>query len=186
MGGIGIWCMHYIGNRAIALTTAPQGSTSHISYSSGFTAVSFFLPISVLLLAFYLLGLTDRPHLLSVVVLAGALTGVAICGMHYVGQQGIENFDCHYRAAYVAGAATIAIIASILALSLFFLFQAWWTDTGWKRSLCATLLAAAVSGMHWTATVGTSYSPKARQQPSKGLSPKAVVIVCTILVRLSS
>jgi NO-binding membrane sensor protein with MHYT domain len=173
--------MHYIGNRAIVLTTAPQGSTSHISYSSGFTAVSFFLPISVLLLAFYLLGLIERLHLLSVVALAGALTGAAICGMHYVGQQGIENFNCHYRAAYVAGAATIAIIASILALSLFFLLRAYWTDTGWKRSMCATLLAAAVSGMHWTATVGTSYSPKARQQPTKELSPKAVVIVCTIL-----
>lgn len=38
MGGIAIWCMHYIGNRAIVLGGGLD--PLQIQYSSGFTALS--------------------------------------------------------------------------------------------------------------------------------------------------
>jgi NO-binding membrane sensor protein with MHYT domain len=182
MSAIGIWSMHYIGNRAIILTT--DGMMSTISYSSGFTAISFFLPFIVLMLAFYFIGITESLNLIFICV-SGTMTGVAICAMHYVGQLGINNYDLHYDVPHVVGAAIIAIFASIIALSVFFLLRTFWTDIWWKRSLSATILAAAVSGMHWTATVGTSYSSKGLQNAVGGLSPKTVVIVCTLLVSYS-
>ncbi len=157
MGGIGIWAMHFVGNRAIVLDSGnPQ---RQILYNRGFTALSFFVPILVLPFAFYLLGppAGARPiHL----VIAGFLTGAAICGMHYVGQLGIENYHCSYRAVNVVGAVSIAVIASFIALGVFFRLRDTWTDSWWKRVVCGVILALAVSGMHWTAATGTQYQWK--------------------------
>jgi len=182
MGGIGIWCMHYIGNRAIVLENG--GLKSQILYSSGFTAISFFLPIGVLMLAFYFIGITERLNLVFVGI-AGTMTGIAICGMHYVGQLGIVNYHCSYDVPHVVGAAIIAVFASNVALSMFFLLRASWIGSWWKKILSASFLAATVSGMHWTAAVGTSYSSKGLQQPPSELSSGEIVIVCTTLVSTS-
>lgn len=180
MGGIGIWCMHFIGNRAIVLGDGM--SDAQLLYNSGFTALSFFLPIGVLLGAFYLLGVTEK-HDQIYIVLSGILTGAAVCGMHYVGQLGITNYHCHYLVGHIIGSAIIAVFASLVALSVFFRFRAAWTNQWWKRLSCASILACAVSGMHWTATVGTSYRFKGEKyNTGSGLSRSQTVIICTILV----
>jgi NO-binding membrane sensor protein with MHYT domain len=44
--------------------------------------------------------------------------------MHYLGQAGIANYTSVYGIGRVVGAAIIAVVASITALSLFFVFQA--------------------------------------------------------------
>ncbi|KAL9623126.1 MAG: hypothetical protein Q9160_002640 [Pyrenula sp. 1 TL-2023] len=179
MGGVGIWCMHFIGNRAIVLANGEIDE--QIVYSSLFTAVSFFLPIVVLLGAFYILGASGKatPYYIA---LSGLLTGLAVCGMHYVGQLGISNYLCSYQVAFVAGAAVIAVFASIVALSVFFRLRETWTNSWWKRGMCGSVLGCAVSGMHWTATAGTSYKFKGRANAAAGqLSRTQTVIVCTVL-----
>jgi NO-binding membrane sensor protein with MHYT domain len=180
MGGIGIWCMHFIGNRAIVM--AEGQPDMQIVYNTGFTSVSFFLPIVVLFAAFYLLGTTDRVNRYYIAI-SGVLMGVAIGAMHYVGQLGISNYHCTYQAANVVGAAIISIAASIVALNIFFRIREAWTDSWWKRVLCGFVLACSVSGMHWTATVGTVYRFKGfGSGPSDPLSRTQTVIVCTTLV----
>lgn len=180
MGGIGIWCMHFIGNRAIVM--AEGQPDTQILYNTGFTSVSFFLPILVLSGAFYLLGATDRINRYYI-AFAGLLMGVAISGMHYVGQLGIANYHCTYRVGNVVGASVISIVASIIALNVFFTLRESWTDSWWKRVLCGTVLACSVSGMHWTATVGTRYRFKGSgSTPTDPLSRKQTVIVCAALV----
>ncbi|OAL28595.1 hypothetical protein AYO22_02789 [Fonsecaea multimorphosa] len=154
MGGIGIWGMHFVGNRAIVLQNGdPQ---RQILYNSGFTAISFFMPILVLLFAFYALGMPTRARQLHVAI-AACLTGAAVCGMHYIGQYGVENYVCSYRVQNVVGSAVIAELASLTALGIFFRLRDAWKDGWWKRALCGVILATAVSGMHWTAAVGTGY-----------------------------
>ncbi|EXJ75009.1 uncharacterized protein A1O5_01705 [Cladophialophora psammophila CBS 110553] len=154
MGAIGIWGMHFVGNRAIVLQDGDP--ERQILYNPGFTAISFFMPILVLLFAFYTLGMPTRARQLHV-ALAACLTGAAVCGMHYLGQYGVENYVCSYRAQNVAGAAIIAVLASFIALGIFFRLRDAWKDGWWKRALCGVILATAVSGMHWTAAVGTIY-----------------------------
>ena len=117
MGGIAIWCMHYIGNRAIVL--GGGAAVLQIAYSPGFTALSFFVPIVVLLVAFTALGSNDRVSILRVLI-GGSLAGSAICGMHYLGQTGISNYVCVYEIKNIVGAAVIAVVATIVALSVFF------------------------------------------------------------------
>ncbi|KAF5859996.1 hypothetical protein ETB97_002135 [Aspergillus alliaceus] len=179
MGGVGIWCMHFIGNRAIVLGSGQNDI--QILYSMTFTGVSFVLPVAVLLVAFYAIGASEKAGYLRIMT-GGLLTGSSVCGMHYVGQLGIANYQCSYRAANVAGSAVIAVFASTTALSIFFRWRATWTDSWWRRGVCGCLLAAAVSGMHWTAAGGTSYRNFDRSVRKGGqLSRTQTVIICAVL-----
>ncbi|QQK44245.1 MHYT [Penicillium digitatum] len=179
MGGIGIWCMHFIGNRAIVL--AEGQSDVQVLYNVAFTGTSFVLPVVVLLFAFYAVGVEEKAGYIRILV-GGLLTGSSVCGMHYVGQLGISNYRCSYHVANVVGSAIIAIFSSTAALGIFFRWRASWTDSWWRRGICACLLAGAVSGMHWTAAVGTVYLDHNRGI-IKGtqLSRSQVVIICTVL-----
>jgi NO-binding membrane sensor protein with MHYT domain len=85
--------MHFIGNRAIVLGNGQ--AQLQIVYSAGFTVISFFMPVVVVFLAFASVGSNDTMNATRV-VLGGALTGFAVCGMHYLGQAGISNYDCVY------------------------------------------------------------------------------------------
>jgi NO-binding membrane sensor protein with MHYT domain len=154
MGGISIWCMHFIGNRAIIL--GDGSSNMQISYGAGFTSLSFFLPIMVLFLAFVAVGINEEIHIIRLIA-GGTLAGLGICGMHYLGQASITNYTCIYSIAKVIGSAIIAIAASMIALGTFFIFRSAWSAAWWKRAICAAILAGAVSGMHWVASVGTEY-----------------------------
>ena len=154
MGGIAIWCMHYISNRAIVL--GGSKTAIRIAYSSGFTTLSFFVPILVLLAAFTVLGSNDQVSIVRVTT-GGTLAGLVICGMHYLGQAGISNYTCVYRTGNVVGSAVVAVAASIVALFVFFVLRATWTNSWWKRALGAIILAGAVFGMHWLASIGTQY-----------------------------
>jgi NO-binding membrane sensor protein with MHYT domain len=180
MGGIAIWCMHYISNRAIVLGNAQFAI--QIAYSPGYTALSFFVPITVLLAAFITLGSDDRVSIIRVTI-GGTLAGLAICGMHYLGQAGISNYTCVYNIGNVVGSAVIAVVASIVALSVFFVLRAAWTNSWWKRAFCAIILAGAVFGMHWTASIGTQYRLKQGDSSlSHSISRDLTVIVVIVLV----
>ncbi|KAH8197373.1 hypothetical protein TruAng_008466 [Truncatella angustata] len=178
MGGIAIWCMHFIGNRAIDLGNGQ--AALQIVYSSSFTAISFFLPILVLLTAFLAVGTNNKVSWWRIVV-GGALAGGAICGMHYLGNASIDNYVCSYNIANVVGAAVIAVAASIVSLALFFVFRAAWTASWWKRGLCAIVLAGAVSGMHWCAAIGTQYRLVRLSSGGNQLSRNITVIVVICL-----
>jgi NO-binding membrane sensor protein with MHYT domain len=78
--------------------------------------------------------------------------------MHYLGNASIINYQCSYAVSNVVGAALIAAAASTIALAMFFVFRAAWTNSWWRRVGCAVVLAGAVSGMHWCAAMGTSYT----------------------------
>jgi NO-binding membrane sensor protein with MHYT domain len=180
MGGIAIWCMHYISNRAIVLGDGQVAM--QISYSSGFTALSFFVPILVLLAAFTAVGSDDQVSKVRVVI-GGTLAGLAICGMHYLGQAGISNYTSIYSIGNVVGSSIVAAAASVVALSVFFVLRAAWTNSWWKRALCALILAGAVFGMHWVASVGTQYRLKQGSASlSHNISRDSTIIVVIALV----
>ncbi|CEI62944.1 unnamed protein product [Fusarium venenatum] len=180
MGGVSIWCMHFIGNRAIDL--ADGQPELQVAYSSSFTAISFFVPIIVLLAAFMAVG-TNNVVSWWRVVAGGVLCGTAVCGMHYLGNASINNYTCVYQPAYVIGSAIIAIVASNVALAMFFVFRAMWANAWWKRGISAIVLAGAVSGMHWCASVGTRYRLKSIKpngnEPSR--TGTVVVVICLSL-----
>ncbi|GAW14784.1 hypothetical protein ANO14919_041870 [Xylariales sp. No.14919] len=177
MGGISIWSMHFVGNQAIVL--ANNQPELQIVYSSRFTAVSFFIPIIVLLTAFVATGTNNHVSYWRIGG-GGTLAGGAICGMHYIGNASIDNYSCHYDVPNVIGSAIIAVVASNAALSMFFLSRASWSNSWWKRGLSGIVLACAVSGMHWCASTGTNYR-LLKLNMSDHYSRNTVVIVVTVL-----
>ncbi|KAL8733324.1 MAG: hypothetical protein Q9166_002148 [cf. Caloplaca sp. 2 TL-2023] len=151
-----------------------------IQYSAGYTAGSFFLPICVVSVAFYLLSLSEKVEIVRI-VLVGFLTGAAVCGMHYLGQGGIANYYVSYDWPYVLGSAFIAVTAATVALGVFFYLKHTWTNSWWKRALCAALLGASVSGMHWVATVGTVYRLRRQARKGGGLTRQSTVVIVLCL-----
>jgi NO-binding membrane sensor protein with MHYT domain len=184
MGAVAIWSMHFIGNRAITMFNGEP--ELQIDYSPGFTAGSFFLPIIFVGIAFMTFKNTETINVWRTGV-GGFICGSAICGMHYLGQLGIDNYTNVWDVRYIVGSAVIAVVAATAALGVFFHFKFAWTNAWWKRGLCALLLASAVSGMHWVATAGTNYRSKGIQKMSPmGLSRASTAGVVGALVGSSS
>ncbi|KAL3427705.1 Signaling protein YkoW [Phlyctema vagabunda] len=82
----------------------------------------------------------------------------------------------------VIGAGAIAVLASVGALTVFFIWRSSWETSWWKRAICAIILAGAVSGMHWLASVGTQYRLRmAKESLVNNISRDATVIVVIVL-----
>ncbi|UNI22216.1 hypothetical protein JDV02_008125 [Purpureocillium takamizusanense] len=177
MGGIAIWSMHFIGNRAIYMLNGQE--SFQIAYSTSLTVLSLLVPILVLILAFLAVSGNGRIQWWRI-GLAGLLSGGAICGMHYLADSSISNYTSSYKISYVVGSAIIAVSASATALAVFFVFETTWKGVWWKRLGCAMILAGAVSGMHWCAAVGTSYRLRELHSPGKGVSrhEAMIVVIC--------
>ena len=175
--------MHFVGNRAIVLGNGEP--ELQLYYNPKFTALSVFLPIVFLFGAFTIAELKKKKsHLLFLYLcLSGFVTGLSITGMHYVGNFGIVNYDLHNPVAHVVGAAAIAIISCIIALTLFFLQREMWINSLWRRIVCAIVLASAVSGMHWVASIGTRYTLTQGYDGSKS-DRDTNLIVAVVMVRL--
>ncbi|KAL3589612.1 hypothetical protein FPOAC2_11782 [Fusarium poae] len=176
MGGISIWSMHFIGNQALTLG---QGEAEmQVDYSIGITVLSFCMPVIFLLAAFYAIGISNRIAWWRVIT-AGILCGSAICGMHYLGNASIKNYECIYNKAYIVGAAIIAVVASTVALAMFFILQSLSGGTWWKRTISAFVLAGAVSSMHWCASVGTEYRlVRLRRIQEHSRTATVVAVIC--------
>ncbi|KAH7311762.1 hypothetical protein B0I35DRAFT_357754 [Stachybotrys elegans] len=177
MGGVSIWSMHFIGNRAIHMENGQR--ELQIAFSAGITALSFFVPIVVLMGAFLAVG-TNSVVSRWRICAGGVLCGASVCGMHYLGNASIHNYTCEYRPSNVVGSAIIAVTASTAALSMFFVFRAMWANAWWKRMISALLLAGAVSGMHWCAAVGTRYRLRGLRPASEepGNQTTLIVVIC--------
>ncbi|KAK3171198.1 hypothetical protein OEA41_003282 [Lepraria neglecta] len=80
MGGVGVWCMHFIRNLAIEMDKGQPDL--QIQYSAGFTVGSFLLPIFVLAIAFYFFSTSESVSMLGLKI-GGVLTGMAVWNALY-------------------------------------------------------------------------------------------------------
>lgn len=157
MGLVGIWCMHFIGNRAIII--GDGGAKRQLVYDSGYTTLSVFLPIIGLTIAFSAAEFPSNSrvlHWLSLVC-TGVFAGLSVVGMHYIGNFGITNYTLDYAPQYLAASMIIAIGDCLLVLILFYTLREKWISSWWKRLVCAMLLAGGVCAMHFTASTGCTY-----------------------------
>lgn len=179
MGLIGVWCMHFIGNRAIVLGHGE--SDQQLIYSPGWTFLSCILPVLGLAIAFYIaeLGIKSFIFRRLLDIVSGVLAGLSIVGMHYVGNLGALNYTLAYPARYIVAACIIAVGDCIIALALFFYFKEKWIGVFWKRLLCAFLLAIAVCGMHYTASIGCTY--RLRVDGLSTSSGRNIAVIGTLL-----
>lgn len=101
---------------------------------------------------------TVKPiHHWLALLITGIIAGLSIVGMHYVGNLGTSNYKLKYNPKFLAAAFIIAEGDCMLVLALFYTWREAWINSWWKRTFCAAFLAAGVSAMHFTASVGCQY-----------------------------
>jgi NO-binding membrane sensor protein with MHYT domain len=183
-GLVAIWCMHFVGNRAIVLGDGEGEIQLH--YSSTFTVISAIIPVVVLFVG---LLTADRFHKrgahistrIGSLVLCAFCAGAAITEMHYLGNNGTTNYHLVHKWSHVIGAASIAVGASLLSFGLFFHWSGLWMNNFLRRMVVACFLALAVSGMHWTAAAGTKYEIRGYYSGSgKGRNINLITAICLV------
>ncbi|KAF2794657.1 hypothetical protein K505DRAFT_374462 [Melanomma pulvis-pyrius CBS 109.77] len=184
-GLVAIWCMHFVGNRAIVLGDGEE--EIQLYYNSTFTAVSAILPIVVIFLGFsvadrFYRGSRGSSTRHAALLICGVLSGAAVTEMHYLGNQGTTNYRLKPSWEFIVGAASIAVVACVISFGLFFHWSGHWMNNIWRRFIVACVLAVAVSGMHWTASAGTTYELKGYHNgPGQEKNINLIIAVCLCL-----
>ena len=174
--GSGIWSMHFIGMLSFRLPI-PLG------YEFSITLLSWLIPVAASALALWLLS-RDNVKRWQLGVCA-MLIGLGIAAMHYVGmaamlmQPGIE-----YDPLLVLLSIGIAVgaVAAALGIAVRLRRQA---RRAWRMRLAAaTVMGAAIAGMHYTGMAAASFPSDSVCQAATGtftLSGLAImVIVATV------
>ncbi|KAJ4294391.1 hypothetical protein N0V90_008081 [Kalmusia sp. IMI 367209] len=184
-GAVAIWCMHFVGNRAIVLGRGE--SEIQLYYNATYTTVSAILPIVVIFLGllvadrFYKGNRNPITRYIALLV-CGVMCGASVTEMHYLGNQGTTNYRLKPVPGYIVGAAAIAIGACLIAFSLFFHWSGHWMNNIWRRAIVACFLAVAVCGMHWTAAAGTAYELRGYHTGSgQARNINVIIAVCLCL-----
>ncbi len=144
LGGIGVWTMHFVGMLALKLDVAS-------SYAMVETSVSL---IAAILAASLALGFVARaPERLGRMLGAGALLGMSVVVMHYLGMHGMKiGGYIQWDYAVVAASIVIAVVAATAALWL-----AFHTAALLKRFGAALVMAVAVCAMHYTGMAAAEF-----------------------------
>ncbi|WP_416981712.1 MHYT domain-containing protein [Streptomyces sp. T028] len=137
--GCGIWTMHFIAMIGFRVRE------TRIGYHVGLTVLSLAVAVAVVGIGVFLVGRRGAGR--GALPLAGAVTGLGVAAMHYLGMAAMRfNGSIEYNALLVALSVLIAVVAATAAL------WAAVTLRGFLSSLAASLvMGLAVSGMHYTA-----------------------------------
>ena len=143
LGGIGVWSMHFIGMLALKVDLA-------VGYALLETVVSLVAAVAATSLAFYFVA---RGNTLARIVGAGAVLGLGVCVMHYLGMYGMR-FGGYIQWSFdiVGISVLIAIAAATAALWLSFN-----TSTLVLRVGAAAVMGVAVCAMHYTGMAAADF-----------------------------
>lgn len=137
--GTGIWTMHFIGMEAFIIN-APM------AYDNFLTILS--LLIAIVASGFALFWVARPKVTLTTITIGGAVMGLAIASMHYVGMTAMLDIHIRYLPSLFFLSIVIAICASQAALYLMIKSH----DNSWSPQyniLTAMVMGAAICGMHY-------------------------------------
>ncbi|MER6560115.1 MHYT domain-containing protein [Streptomyces sp. NPDC001027] len=142
--GCGIWTMHFIAMIGF------QVAQTRVGYDVGLTVLSLVVAVVVVGVGVFIVGYRGAGR--AALSLAGAVTGLGVAAMHYLGMAAVRlNGEVSYAPFTVALSVVIAVVAATAAL------WAAVTIRGFLTSLGASLvMGLAVSGMHYTAMAAVS------------------------------
>jgi two-component system sensor histidine kinase/response regulator len=153
--GCAVWATHFV-----AMLAFEPGLP--VGYGIGLTALSVVVAVALSGLGFGIASILRRP------ALGGAVIGVAIGAMHYLGMAALRVPALwHWDAAMVAVSLEIGIGFGALALYLSARL------TGRRgRLICTALLTLAICGMHFTGMAALSLQPDPLVAlPDQGIPP---------------
>jgi signal transduction histidine kinase len=161
--GLGIWAMHFTGMLAFGLPVP-------IKYDWPIVLVSLAIGIGSSGVALYLMG---RQTLGPVSALVGSvILGCGIAGLHYTAMVAMRYAGlCRFDLRLVTLSVMLAIVFSLIALRVAFLYREPTAGDRWPRVLGAILMGLAVSGMHYTGMAAATFvSSSVRPELSHAVS----------------
>jgi NO-binding membrane sensor protein with MHYT domain len=166
-GGLGVWSMHFIGTLALRLPV-------EVHYSLGTTLLSLVAAVGS---ATWGLGIVAaNPYSFTRLVSAGAILGVGVSTMHYLGMYSME-FDGFFLwdLPLVIASCVIAFVAATAGLWLAFA-----AASNHARLLAAALMGGAVGAMHYTGMAAANVVCRTRPEDS----PQAILETAGTITQL--
>jgi two-component system sensor histidine kinase/response regulator len=149
--GIGIWSMHYVGMLAFLLPVPVQ-------YDWPTVVASLLAAVLASAIALFVVSRTTMGPFR--IIVGSIFMGSAIAGMHYIGMAAMRlPAMCHFSLWIVATSVVLAIAISLVALWLTFYFRGELKSGGWRKTLSAVVMGAAVPTMHYTGMAAASFTP---------------------------
>lgn len=143
LGG-GIWSMHFVAMLGLRLPIPYY-------YDAAITLASALSAILIVGCALILLHFVERRT--SVILLAGAIIGLGVLVMHYVGMAGLQLCRAVYTWAGIGLSSCVAILLCMLAV-----WVAYQRRTNLHILLAAVCFGLAVSSVHFLAMAGTNFT----------------------------
>ncbi|MEU8896448.1 MHYT domain-containing protein [Nocardia sp. NPDC048505] len=178
LGGAGIWVMHFTAMLGFAI----PGAT--IRYDVPMTLLSAAIAI-----VFVWIGLSivvrGRRELVALPI-GGAVTGLGVAAMHYLGMFAMETgMEMEYALGTVALSILIAVVAATAALWFMLHVRGLAATVG-----AATIMGLAVCGMHYTGMYSMhaphhaqhAVAPEAGVEPTQLLTPLIVTVTLVLMM----
>jgi diguanylate cyclase (GGDEF)-like protein len=163
-GGCGIWATHFIG----MLAYEPDFGAG---YDLGLTILSLIFAVVITGVG---LSVALRDSSQRAAVVGGAVVGIGIAVMHYTGMLALGlPGQITWSLDFVFASLTLGSLFGALAFLV-----AFQRDNFWHSSAAATLLAAAILSLHFTAMAGLVFVPDpTRVVDGMSLSPASLSLV---------
>ncbi len=166
---VGIWAMHFVGMLAASLP-------HDVDFLVLPTLISFLTCVIVVGMGVAAVNLPGSPWIR--ITIGGLGMGAGICLMHYIGMSAIHaGALLNYNPVSIVSSFVIAVVTSGVAL--------WMLNRPDKSLpiwLAAAVLGVAVSGMHYTAMAGTTFTlcdtPPVGGSPALTRDTLAIIVAC--------
>jgi len=187
LGGVGIWCMHFIGMSA--MTMSDNNEAIEIRYDIGLTILSLVIVLLFSGLGFYISShdeifsktrkeilqlfekipreAANKPvHMIKIISIhnpkyligGGFVAGSGAVLMHYIGMSAmVFKGRIELNWGIVAASCVIAFVAATAAFWILFRLLSLYPRYELLRWVCALIMALAVCGMHYVGMVACSY-----------------------------
>ncbi|MER6287267.1 MHYT domain-containing protein [Streptomyces sviceus] len=161
--GSGIWTMHFVAMMGFKVEQTP------IHYDRFITFASLGVAIVMVGIGVFIVGYRGATG--TALMTGGAVTGLGIASMHYLGMAGMRlNGQLEYNTVTVAISVVIAVVAATAAL---------WAAgqvRGFLWSVGASLIMGlAVTGMHYTGMAALSVHLHGSSAPVAGDTPASLL-----------
>ncbi|KUM89827.1 hypothetical protein OIE43_31825 [Streptomyces pseudovenezuelae] len=161
--GSGIWTMHFVAMMGFKVAQTP------IHYDRSMTFASLGVAIVMVGIGVFIVGYRGATG--TALMTGGAVTGLGIASMHYLGMAGMRlNGQLEYNTVTVTISVVIAVVAATAAL---------WAAgqvRGFLWSVGASLIMGlAVTGMHYTGMAALSVHLHGSSAPVAGDSPASLL-----------
>lgn len=154
LGGTAIWVMHFI---AMLGFTVPG---VQLSYDPVLTVASLVVAIAIAGAGLTLVVQHDGST--RALVLGGFITGSGVAGMHYLGMAALHMApQMHFTIWVVAASEVVAVLGATAALWFAFRVRGLPATIG-----AAIVMAAAITGMHYTGMAALHLTASAATDPS--------------------